>query len=217
MLKKFFAPLLFTSVLIVAGCSSDEGSNDLEDVEDIEAGNVEEEDNSDNQGSENEDQNQNEESEDTSTDSPSESEGSTEESDSDNGNQSSEGTSNEGSSSDQQDGSAGSGGSDQQETGNETATNGNNNSSEKESTPSQQQYTFQEVNGDAVNVIQGLNAVEIKRQNISGATANTNITLKAGGKEVALTYNKERDSFRNYEIKEVELEQLKQATVVVQG
>lgn len=224
MLRKALAPLFLTSIFVIAGCSSDEASKDLENVEDVEmneegqqpsdSNSTNEEDISksegDNSQQDSSDQDSNEDTEKSLNNSESSTDSSQESSSSD-----SESTTDEQKSTEDTQGSGGSGGSDESEGSQGSETSNSNDSNESSS--QQDQYTLKEVNGEAVNVLQGLNAVEIKRENISGATANTKVILKAGGKEIALTYNKKRDSFRNYQIKQVELDKLKEATVIVKG
>jgi len=225
MLKKALAPLFLTSIFVIAGCSSDEASKDLENAEDVEMneeGQQPSDSNSTNeesisksegdnsqQDSSDQDSNENEDTEKSLNNSESSTDTSQESSSSEN-----ESTTDDQKSTQNSQGSGGSGGADESE-GNQGSETSNSNESTKSS--QQDQYTIKEVNGEAVNVLQGLNAVEIKRENISGATANTKVILKAGGKEIALTYNKKRDSFRNYQIKQVELDKLKEATVIVKG
>ncbi|MCA0971546.1 hypothetical protein LCM20_13145 [Halobacillus litoralis] len=76
-------------------------------------------------------------------------------------------------------------------------------------------YTFTEVKGNAVNVIQGVAAAEIKLGNIPQASASANIYMVADGQTIDLTYDKERDAFRNIQIKGIEVAKLQQAEVFV--
>jgi len=215
MLKKLFAPMLFTSILVVAGCSSDEASKDLENAEDVEIdeGDQKEDDTSEDTSEhtkqdtqDSDDQSSDEKDSNDDSSSEQEDQDSTQEQSNDASKEEDQATEQQ----DSQTGSSGSGGSGQD-------TNDTSDSSETTQASNEQSFTFNEVNGEAVNVIEGINAVEIKRQNLSGATATSAVAIQAGGKQINLTYNEERDSFRNYEIKDVELEQLKQATVIIQG
>jgi len=78
------------------------------------------------------------------------------------------------------------------------------------------QYTMGEVNGKAVEVLQGLYAVEIKRENIPEVTKTAVVTLNVDGQLIKLKYHQERDSFRNSKIKDVELEHLEEGAVLVE-
>ncbi len=221
MLKKALAPMFLTSILVIAGCSSDQTSKDLEDAEDV----TMEEEQQSNTDSEQENQGESkgETKEETEKDSNDEqandsenNEGTDQNSESSDSAQNTDSNDNVSKNEDKEntEGSQGSGGSkgkSTDENNDQEGTNDSNPSSEE------QQYTLKEVNGEAVNVLQGLNAVEIKRENISGATANTKVTLKVEGEQITLNYNEKRDSFRNYQIKKVELDKLKQATVIVNG
>jgi len=78
------------------------------------------------------------------------------------------------------------------------------------------EYTLGEVNGKAVEVLQGLYAVEIKRENIPEVTKTSEVILDVDGQEISLKYHQERESFRNPKIKDLELEQLEEGRVLVE-
>jgi len=224
MLRKVLAPMFFASILIVAGCSSEEASKDLNNTEDI---NDEQEgssgSSSQNQNNSSDTTNQSSNKNDSDKDkekdesTKSENKGSTESSDEDINKSKDEEESDENIKSGEENQttetntteSGGSGGSGQP--------SDDKSADQSTSEATQQQYTFAEVNGEAVKVIEGFHAVEIKRKNINNATENTNVLLKAGDRKITLTYDQERDSFQNYQIKDIQLEELKSATVIVKG
>lgn len=76
-------------------------------------------------------------------------------------------------------------------------------------------YSFAEVKGKAVNVIQGVAAAEIKVGNIPEASSSANIYMVADGQTVDLKYDKERDAFRNIQIKGIDVAKLQKAKVYV--
>ncbi|SDJ23034.1 hypothetical protein [Salimicrobium halophilum] len=78
------------------------------------------------------------------------------------------------------------------------------------------QYTFSEVNGQAVEVLMGFTAVEINVGDIPEAGKNAEVYMMIDdGQIIDLSYDKEREAFRNGQIKQVSKQALQSATVFV--
>lgn len=216
-------PLFFTTFLVVAGCSSD-GSTDLENADDMK----DNEQSTDQEGSSDKKSNEssndagegNSGNKDSKDGEDSSSGGGESDSDSDQGDSSSnsnDGSSEEGSAnnSNSEEGSNSDGGG--SATGDNSSDDGSANNSSNEPSGETRTFTFSEVNGNAVNILTGVNGVEIKLKDIKGATAKSSVYLKANDKKIDLTFNRERGSFRNIEITQADVDQLKNSKVVVKG
>lgn len=79
-----------------------------------------------------------------------------------------------------------------------------------------QTYTLNEVKGKAVEVIMGINAVEIKKADIPGANFNSRVYIETPEGNVELSYEEEYDSFRNIQIKNIDLNVIKSGTIYVE-
>lgn len=67
-----------------------------------------------------------------------------------------------------------------------------------------------------VEPLPGMVAVAIQRNQLSNAHSDSNVKIETTQGIVHLTYNNEEDRFQNYDIKQIEVETIKQGTIVIE-